>query len=412
MAQNPQHRRVSSKLRIAFLTHEPFYPPSGGGSAEAVYLVEEMARRGHEVHVFGPKIPEADAVAKKFGVTLRQFEKWEMGRYARLRNFKYLAYPFFLERMVAEASTATRFDLIFSQHAISAVAAGKLKKQLGVPVVMNFPDLLTGFMETWPAYVAPKPLVHALMRYEISLPVRYAVDGVCAISDEFTDRLAVRGYPREKICPIYYGYDAAAFPLRTQLPPIGQSPVVVMHGSFDAHHLGTIAFDAVKTVVAKRPETIFRFVGRRTAGLEKFLQRAQAIHDFKFEADGFTPYAEVSRKLASATVGIVPYEESAGTHCAFVAKIVEYVATGLPTVCTPLRSVQGYFKNDPLVKFSSFAGEDFGRKILEWLDAPNSSWQPHADKSSARVRAELDWRPLCAKAVDFAEQTCAKSKAG
>ena len=395
---------MPQKIRIAFLTHEPFYPPSGGGSAEAIYLVEELVRRGHAVHVFGPKIPDAEAVAKKFGVTLHPFEKWAMGRYAKLRNFKYLAYPFFLERMVSAAARETKFDLIFSQHAISAVAAGKLKKKLGVPVVMNFPDLLTGFMETWPSYVAPKPLVHALMRYEISLPVRYDVDGVCAISDEFAARLAGRGYPRKKICPIYYGYDAQAFPLRSELPPVGQPTVVVMHGSFDAHHLGQIAFDAVETVVAKKPETIFRFVGRRTAGLEKFLQRGQAIPNFKFEADGFTPYAEVSKKLASATVGIVPYEESAGTHCAFVAKIVEYVATGLPTVCTPLKSVQGYFKNDPLVKFTKFDGENFGQRILEWLDAPVSSWQPHAEKSSNRVRTELDWRPLCAKAADFVER--------
>jgi glycosyltransferase involved in cell wall biosynthesis len=396
---------MPAPLRIAFLTHEPFFPPSGGGSAEAVYLVEEMVRRGHAVHVFGPKISDADAVAKRFGIQLHQFEKWEMGRYAKLRNFKYLAYPFFLERMVLAAARETKFDLIFSQHAISAVAAGKLKSRLGLPVVMNFPDLLTGFMETWPSYVAPKPVVHALMRYEISLPVRYGVDGVCAISDEFADRLAARGYPREKICPIYYGYDAAAFPLRHEISPPGRPPIVVMHGSFDAHHLGPIAFGAVRTVVAKRPDTIFRFVGRRTAGLEKFLQRAQSIPNFKFEADGFTPYAEVSKKLASATIGIVPYEESAGTHCAFVAKIVEYVATGLPTVCTPLKSVQGYFQNDPLVKFAGFSGQDFGGKILEWIDAPVSSWQPHAEKSSSRVRAELDWRPLCAKAVDFAEKT-------
>ena len=391
-------------LTIAFLTHEPFYPPSGGGSAAAVFLVSEMARRGHVVHVFGPKIPDAENVEKKFGVKLQPFEKWEMGRYASLRNFKYLAYPFFLERMVVRAARETRFDLIFSQHAISAVAAGKLKRKLNLPVVMNFPDLLTGFMETWPSYVAPKPVVRALMRYEISLPVRYGVDGVCAISDEFADRLAARGYPREKICPIYYGYDAAAFPLRSELPPADKPPVVVMHGSFDAHHLGQIAFDAVKTVVTKKPETIFRFVGRRTAGLEKFLQRAQTIPNFKFEADGFTPYAEVSQKLAGATVGIVPYEESAGTHCAFVAKCVEYVATGLPTVCTPLKSVQSFFKNDPLVKFSAFNGEDFGNKILEWFAAPVAGWQPFAEKSSARVRAELDWQPLCRKAVDFAER--------
>ena len=61
------------------------------------------------------------------------------------------------------------------------------------------------------------------MRYEMSLPVRYGVDGVCAISDEFAERFAARGYPREKICPIYYGYDAQAFPLREQLPPPDKS---------------------------------------------------------------------------------------------------------------------------------------------------------------------------------------------
>jgi glycosyltransferase involved in cell wall biosynthesis len=397
-------REPPSPLRIAFLTHEPFYPPSGGGSAEAVYLVQEMVRRGHEVHVFCPQIPDAENVEKKFRVTLHPFTRWEMGRYAKLRNFKYLAYPFFLERMVAEAARMRKFDLLLSQHAISAVAVGKLKSKLGVPVVMNFPDLLTGFMETWPGYIAPKPLVRALMRYEISLPVRYRVDGVCAISDEFAERLAARGYTREKICPIYYGYDAQAFPLRGQLPPPGQPPVVVMHGSFDAHHLGPIAFDAIKLVVANKPETIFRFVGRRTAGLEKFLQRAQTIPNFKFAAAGFTPYAEVSKQLASATVGIVPYEESAGTHCAFVAKIVEYVATGLPGVCTPLKSIQRYFQNDPMVRFSEFNGADFGKKILNWLDESPAAWQIHAAQSAARVRTELDWQPLCHKAVDFIEK--------
>ena len=206
------------------------------------------------------------------------------------------------------------------------------------------------------------------------------------------------------------GYDAQAFPLREQLPLPGKPPVVVMHGSFDAHHLGQIAFDAVRFVAAKKPETIFRFVGKRTAGLEKFLQRAQAVPNFKFEATGFTPYAEVSKHLASASVGIVPYEESAGTHCAFVAKIVEYVASGLPTVCTPLKSVRSYFQNDPLVKFSEFNGEDFGKKILSWLDEPSSTWQPHAAQSAARVKAELDWQPLCRKAIDFAEKICSNAR--
>jgi glycosyltransferase involved in cell wall biosynthesis len=396
--------KQNSFLRLAFLTHEPFFPPSGGGSAEAVYLVEEFVRRGHKVHVFCPQIAEAENVGKKFGIQLHQFGKWEMGRYARLRNFKYLLYPFFLERMVADAARETKFDLLLSQHAISAVAAGKLKRRLKIPVVMNFPDLLTGFMETWPAWLAPQPVVKALMRFEISLPSRYGVDGALAISDTLADYFVKRGFPREKILPIYYGYDAGKFPFHARVIDKNRPPVVVMHGSFDAHHLGGIAFGAIRFVTQNKPGTIFRFIGKKTASLENFLRRAQdEISNFKFESTDFVPYGEVSKFLADASAGIVPYEESAGTHCAFVAKVVEYVASGLPAVCTPLKSIQSFFQNDPMIRFSEFDGEDFGRKIIAWLDESPLTWQIAAAKSAARVQAELDWRPLCGKAADFVE---------
>lgn len=389
---------------IAFLTHEPFYPPSGGGSAEAVYLVEEMVRRGHAVHVFCPQIADAAGVAKKFGIRLHLFTTWQMGRYAKLRNFKYLAYPFFLERMVALAARRVKFDLVFSQHAISAVAAGKLKRRLGVPVVMNFPDLLTGFMETWPSYVMPRPVVRALVRYEAGLPARYGVDGVLAISDRLADLFVERGFDRQKIQPIYYGYAAEHFPFQPRRPAGGGPAVVVMHGSLDFHHLGPTAFGAIRRVTRERPGTIFRFVGQKTAALEKFLARTQReIPNFKFEAPGFVPYARVAGYLSDARVGMIPYEESAGTHCAFVAKVVEYVAVGLPAVCTPLKSIQSYFGRDPMVRFATFDGEDFGRAILSRLEEPVAEAQARA--SAARVQAELDWQPLCRKAIEFAERT-------
>jgi glycosyltransferase involved in cell wall biosynthesis len=404
-------RESKFPLRIAFLTHEPFYPPSGGGSAEAVYLVEEMVRRGHEVHVFCPQITEPDAVEKKFRIHLHQFTAWQMGRYARLRNFKYLLYPSFLQRMVVRAARTIKFDLLLSQHTISAVAAGRLKRRLNVPVVMNFPDLLTGFMETWPAYIAPRPVVEMLKRYEISMPVRYGVDGVLAISDTLADYFVECGYPRERILPIYYGYAAEYFPFYVRMIAPNRPPVVVMHGSLDFHHLGDIAFGAIRHVTQNRPGTIFRFVGQRTAALENFLNRAQEyIPHFHFECTGFVPYAEVARHLADASVGIVPYEESAGTHCAFVAKVVEYVACGLPSVCTPLQSIRGYFQNDPMVRFSEFNGADFGKKILDWLDEPPLAWQIRAAQSAARVEAELDWEPLCRRAVDFVEGIYTRSK--
>lgn len=403
-------QKPDSRLRIAFLTHEPFFPPSGGGSAEAVYLVEELVRRGHEVHIFCPEIAEPETVEKRFRVRLHQFKKWKMGRYVRLRNLKYLAYPFYLERMVADAARERKFDLVLSQHAISAVAAGKLKGRLAVPVAMNFPDLLTGFMETWPAWIAPRPLIRALERYEISMPVRYGVDGVLTVSDTLADLFAERGFPRDRIQAIYYGYDSENFAFVARTVEKSRPPVIVMHGSFDAHHLGGIALGAVRYVSKQKPEAIFRFVGRETGSLRAFLRRAKSeIPGFKFETTGFVPYDNVARHLANANVGIVPYEESAGAHCAFVAKAVEYVASGLPSVCTPLKSIQRYFQNEPMIRFSKFEGEDFGRKIVSWLEQSPLDWQIDACKSAARVKSELDWQPLCSKAVDFIEGIHARS---
>ncbi|MCI0538148.1 MAG: glycosyltransferase family 4 protein [Verrucomicrobiales bacterium] len=393
-------------MKLAFLTHEPFYPPSGGGSAEALYLVQEFVRRDHDVHLFGPKVEEPEKVRQKFGVRLHEFTAWRMGRYTPLRNFKYLLYPFFLERMVTRTARHESYDLVFSQHAIAAVAAGRLKKRLRVPVITNFLDYLTGFMETWPAILAPPPALRLLKKFELSIPRRYGVDGVLTVSDTLADFFVDAGYPRERIRPIYYGFDADLFSFREsgRIEADNHPPTVVMHGSLDHHHLRDIAVDAVALVTARKPDVKFKLVGQRTAALESFLQRlGRRVPAAQVHCTGFVPYTEVARHLAQAALGIVPYEESSGTHCAFVAKIVEYLAIGLPVVSTPLNSAQRYFKDEPMIRFSEFNGCSFGEKILSWLREPRAQWEERARQASARVRRELDWRAICRKAVAFIE---------
>ena len=393
-------------IRVAFLTHEPFYPPSGGGSAEAIYLVEELVQRGHHVHLFCPKLAEPEMVRKKFGIHLHEFTTWEMGRYTKLRNFKYLLYPSFLQRMVERAAKEIKFDAVLSQHAISSVAAGGLKRSLGVPVFMNFLDYLTAFMETWPPYLAPRPVIGALKNFELKLPIRNNADAIFTVSDTLADLFAETGYPREKILPIYYGYDSEIFKYQEGIARgSAKSPVVTMHGSLDFHHVGGIAFDAVKTIFQARPETVFRFIGHRTAAIEKFLHRAQTeIPGAKIESTGFVPYQDVPKHLAAASVGIIPYEESIGTHCAFAAKAVEYAALGIPLVSTPLKSVQRYFRDLPLVRFSEFNGADLGRKAISWFDESPEKISAMGREASDRVRVDLDWRAISRKAVDFLEK--------
>jgi glycosyltransferase involved in cell wall biosynthesis len=394
-------------MRIAFITHEPFYPPSGGGSAEAPYLVQEFIKRGHELHLFCPALAEAGRVEKEFGLSLHQFKRWEMGRYTSFRSAKYLLYPRAIQQLVETEAASTPFDLVFSQHAISAVAAGRLKERLGVTVVMNFLDYLTGFMETWPAYLAPPPILRQLKKYELSLPNRYRADGVLTVSDTLADYFEHVGYPRDRILPIYYGYDSNYFPLRsdTVAESASQIPTIVMHGSLDHHHLQRIALDAMAFVVGNERNAVFKFVGKETPALQTFLKRAsRRVPGALVECTGFVPYDEIARHLSESSIGIVPYEESVGTHCAFVAKIVEYLAVGLPVVSTPLASATRYFGEEPMVRFSEFDGASFGRKIMSWLLGPAEMRQHFARIASQRVQQELDWRVISQRAVDFVER--------
>ncbi|HRZ35516.1 MAG TPA: glycosyltransferase family 4 protein [Candidatus Paceibacterota bacterium] len=403
------------RMRLALLTHEPLDPPTGGGSAEALYLVREFVRRGHDVHVFCPTVPEGERLERDLGVRLHPFTLWRMGRYASLRSVKYLLYPLFLERLVAQAARRTRFDVLFSQHAISAVAAGRLKRRIEATVVMNQLDYLTGFMETWPAWLMPRPLLAVLMRYELSLPRRFGADRVLTVSDALADRVAATGFPRERIQSIYYGYDSALFPFNAAAVAArgDDPPVVVMHGSFDHHHLGPIALDALAHVRAERPDTVFRFVGQPTDTLRSFLEAARKRGVAGgVECPGFVPYREMARHLAGASVGIVPYEASAGVHCAFVAKVVESLALGLPVVCTPLEGIQRYFPDEPLIRYARFEGRDFGEHILAWLRTPLSERRKMSQPASLRVARELDWNVICRRAADAVEDASRSQSSG
>jgi glycosyltransferase involved in cell wall biosynthesis len=400
-------------MRVALLSHEPFHPPSGGGSAEAIYLVEEFVRRGHAVFLLCPAFADSEAVAARFGIRIHPFTRWEMGRYTPLRNLKYLAYPFALthhaERVLCSlrrADPSFRFDVIVSQHTISGVAAGRLRRSWQVPAVLNFLDYLTGFMETWPALFTKPGFVRALNRFEMSMPRRFEVEGVMTVSTPLAERFAATGFPAEKIRAIQYGYDSALFrPLDANSAPSAGPPVVVMHGSFDQHHLGPIARDAVLGIHAARPDCEFRFVGRETAALSNFAsdvrKRAPSV---RLHLTGFVPYASVAEQLRSATVGIVPYEESPGVHCAFVAKAVEYLGCGIPCVSTPLENLSRYFAGERAIQFSDFSGSSLAARVLDVLAWPEAERRALGDAISRRVAAELDWRVVARSAVGFVEE--------
>jgi glycosyltransferase involved in cell wall biosynthesis len=111
----------------------------------------------------------------------------------------------------------------------------------------------------------------------------------------------------------------------------------------------------------------------------------------------------VARQLQLADVGMVPYEESNGTHCAFVAKAVESLGCGLPVVSTPLENLRRYFGGEPAIRFSGFDGASFADAVIGTLRKTRAERRELGRLASGRVARELDWSCVTGAAVDFVE---------
>ena len=392
-------------MKLALLTHEPFYPPSGGGSAELLYLVKDLTQRDHEVHLFCPEFPNSKNVAKQFSIVIHPFKAWQMNRYTSFRSIKYLLYPIFLRKLVKKIANNIQFDIIFSQHAISSVAAGQLKSDLKIPVVMNFLDHLTGFMETWPKWRMPRCILKHLIQFELNLPTRYKADFIFTVSKELSKRFIENGFSPSRVTSINYGYDARLFKHRKQKPQLPTT--IVMHGSFDTHHLGQIATKAIYSITQARPDVHFLFIGKETIELKNLIRKITNLSPkTNISCTGFINYELISERLYQGHVGIIPYEESSGAHCAFVAKMVEYAAVGLPVVSTPLLGTKTFFLNEPTIIFSKFDSQTFARDTIEVL---NTNYQRiEAKRLSERVANDLNWEFICEKVVNQLEEihTC------
>ena len=234
---------------------------------------------------------------------------------------------------------------------------------------------------------------------------RYNADIVLTVSKELSKRFIENGYDASRVFSINYGYDAQLFKpkkLRSQSPP-----TVVMHGSFDTHHLGEIATEAIYSITQERPDIHFLFIGKETIALKNLTKKINKLSPAtNITCTGFVDYNLISEKLSEGHVGIIPYEQSAGTHCAFVAKMVEYAAVGLPVVSTPLAGTKKFFSNEATIIFSKFDGKIFAEDTLRTL---NSTPQPEAAVNlTKRVANELDWKIICDNIVNRLEavHTC------
>ena len=164
---------------------------------------------------------------------------------------------------------------------------------------------------------------------------------------------------------------------------------IVYSGSV-AHRNGVdLAVRAVALLADDFPSLRLRVIGDGPA-LESVMRLAGDLGiTNRVEFRGFVPSDQIPALLSGAAGGISTQRGGVFGSLVFSMKVAEYVALGLPVICSGIATMRHYFSDDELLFFEPENAVDLARTIRALLTNPAA-----AEERIARSRIkldELDW---------------------
>jgi glycosyltransferase involved in cell wall biosynthesis len=165
----------------------------------------------------------------------------------------------------------------------------------------------------------------------------------------------------------------------------------VYHGTVTPHYGVGLAVEAMAGLqTGGRPASLEIFGAGDAIGVLRARAAELGLDDVVTINDGYLDQHEVLRKVAGAAAGIVPNLPTRLNRFALSTKLFEYIALGIPAVCSDLPTLREYFGPNEVLFFA--AGDaDALRAALEAIATDPEAARARAD--AARRRAErYSWR--------------------
>jgi glycosyltransferase involved in cell wall biosynthesis len=329
---------------------------------------EALSRAGHSVTVFSLADPVRPAVPDGGGSgqgqpTLRQSTLridgvdvvgLPAGRYrgssAPAYAFGYAAFTWTAARALQRQHRRQPFALV-QVHTMPdfLVFAAWALKRAGVPVLLDIHDLMPELFQAKFGLSARHPLL-ALLRWQESACARFA-DRCLAVHGRHQRRLAERSANGVAVDVIHNLPDPRWFPVTAPTAIAAEDIRVVYHGTVAQRHGLEVAVEAMHRVHAQFPAARFDVYGDGDAA-PSVARRIDALGATTYIGfrPGMQPLEELVPALRGAGIGVIPLLADSFTHYMLPTKLLEYVAMGVPVICSDLRSVRDYF-SDRQVRF-------------------------------------------------------------
>lgn len=365
-------------MKIAYV-HDAIYPFVKGGAEKRIYeLSRRLARRGHEVHVFGMRWWGDEPTKEMEGVHLHGVCK-PIPLYSKGRRSIRAAAIF--AKSVLPSLSKERFDVIDCYqapylHAFPAKFGALLK---GTPLAVTWHEVWRGY---WGEYLGSLGVVGRVMERTILLGL---ADKVIAVSEQTRDDLISLGVSADRTSIVPNGID---FDEISKVPPSPEKLDVVYLGRLIKPKNIDVLLRAVAALKKEFPGVMAGIIGDgpERENLEKLAMELNLSKNVKFF--GFVEdFRDVTALMKSSKVFVIPSTQEGGASIV----TLEANACGLPVVAAdhPLGIDKRLIPTGETGFFVNLSPESFAEKIQLLLK--DGKLRDKMGTSAVKFAQRYDW---------------------
>jgi glycosyltransferase involved in cell wall biosynthesis len=223
---------------------------------------------------------------------------------------------------------------------------------------MRFPSKAGGFATA---------ILHAIERFATR-----RADLVVTVHEPYRAELVRRGAPEQKTLVVLNSLVESLLP--TPVPPPQREPFrVVYHGTVTPHYGISMLVEALPALAAAIPDVRLEVYGEGDAvpALRAVADANGTAHRLELTGERL-PHAEVLRRVAGASVGVIPNLPTQLNRFALSTKLFEYVVLGIPVVCADLPTMRAHFSGEEVAYFRAGDADslaDVLREVAENYEA-------------------------------------------